>query len=169
MSAFSTFSGSSKKTRNVNLSGQRNVNPFSANKWSPASSGASATVAQAQAEREKRHRERQELNAARLLQRVWKGHKAREQTKELCRGHFDTLYHTSSLERVHSALPLLLVLFDPTNHQDQQRLDLFVQDCTSSADAGSAFLNISSPRLQNKLTLVLVKALERYSSFPSVS
>ncbi|KAF4476898.1 putative E3 ubiquitin protein ligase [Colletotrichum fructicola Nara gc5] len=54
---FPTFTGNSRRPRNVNLSGQ-NLNPFAATSWTPsAGSGASKTVSNAQAERAQRQQD----------------------------------------------------------------------------------------------------------------
>ncbi|RYP76986.1 hypothetical protein DL769_003521 [Monosporascus sp. CRB-8-3] len=163
MSAFSTFSGSSKKPRNVNLSGQR-TNPWAATSWSPSSSGASKSVAQAQAEREKRHRERQELNAATRLQRLWRGHRDRQLVKQRCREDFDALFNQpvphSPSSRVDLAFPLLLALFDPSRHDDQHRLDLLVQDLAGTGSVSTASKQTASTAW-DRLAQLLVRALEK--------
>lgn len=162
---FPTFTGSSRRPRNVNLSGQRNTNPWATSGWSPSTSGASKTVAQAQAEREKRQRERDELNAAKKLQRVWRGHKGRLSFKQTCRERYDALYgqpidHDSS-QRVTRALPLLLLLFDPVQTDDQHRLDLFIQDLATLKPDPSNF-QLLDPNTWDRFAQLLVGALERY-------
>lgn len=166
---FSNFTGQSKRPRNVNLSGQRN-NPWATpgSAWG-SSTGASKTVAQAQAEREKRQRERDELSATKKLQRVWRGHRDRRFAKDEHRRQWDQLYHNmesvdvpmgdgdvaADPERVREALPLLLSLFDPSLHQDQRRLDQFLQDTSSE--------NWKPESHQYKrLVSLLVMALEKY-------
>ncbi|KAK6850703.1 HECT-domain-containing protein [Apiospora arundinis] len=169
---FSNFTGQSKRPRNVNLSGQRNNNPFatSGSSWG-SSTGASQTVANAQAEREKRQRERDELAAARKIQRVWRGHQSRQSTKKEHRQQWDKLYqNTESVdvhmddgdavadpERAREALPLLLSLFDPSLAQDQRRLDQFIHDASSED---------WKPHIHqyNRLAYLLVAALERRPS-----
>ncbi len=166
MSAFSTFSGSSRKPRNVNLSGQR-INPWAASGWSSSSSGASKSVAQAQAEREKRHRDRQELNAATRLQRLWRGHKVRQLVKQRHREDYDALYiqsaPTSPRSRVYLVFPLLLALFDPSRQDDHHRLDLFVQDLTSSNFVSDVSQQPNSS-VWDRLARLLVRAMEKYST-----
>lgn len=153
----------------MNLSGQRNTNPWATSSWSPSTSGASKTVAQAQAERERRQKEREELNAAKRLQRVWRGHKDRQNFKQKCREEYDALYSQytdySPSSRVTSALPLLLVLFDPTRTDDQQRLDLFIQDLVSLGPTPTNF-DLFSPTAWDRLAGLIVKALERHPGSP---
>ncbi|KAI1100921.1 hypothetical protein F4804DRAFT_27727 [Jackrogersella minutella] len=161
---FPTFTGSSRRPRNVNMSGQRSTNPWGTSTWSQSTSGASKTVAQAQAEREKRQKERDELNAAKKLQRVWRGHRVRRSFKETCREEYDTVYsqtigHNAS-SRVIRTLPLLLVLFDPVQTNDQHRLDLFVQDLSSLGSTPSNF-GLFSLNSWDRLAALLVGALER--------
>ncbi|KAI1451269.1 hypothetical protein F4805DRAFT_121801 [Annulohypoxylon moriforme] len=161
---FPTFTGNSRRPRNVNMSGQRNTNPWATSSWSQPASGASKTVAQAQAEREKRQKEREELNAAKRLQRVWRGHKGRRSFKQACREEYDALYCKSMghdlLDRVISALPLLLVLFDPVQTNDQRRLDLFIHDLVNLGPTPSNF-NLFTPRSWDRLAELIVRALEK--------
>ena len=169
MSAFSTFSGSSRKPRNVNLSGQP-TNPWGGSGWSTSNTGSSKFVAQAQAEREKRHRERQELNAASRLQRVWRGHKVRQLVKQRRRQDYDALYSQStpgdSPYRVQLAFPLLLALFDSSRQDDHRRLDLFTQDIASSCPISTLLDEFpANSTIVSRLAELLVKALEKYVTY----
>lgn len=85
---FQTFSGSSRRPRQVNLSGQ-NVNPFAASSWTPSASGTQQTVANAQQERQQRQLERERLNASKNIQRTWRGYRARTELAESRRALFD--------------------------------------------------------------------------------
>ncbi|KAH8666750.1 HECT-domain-containing protein [Xylariales sp. PMI_506] len=163
---FSTFTGNSRRPRNVNLSGQRNTNPWAAtNTWGPGSSGSqAAVVANAQAERERRHREREELAASKHLQRVWRGHRDRKITKAQHRTEWDALYRNTSIpqaDRTKRALPLLLSFFKPDDSGDQHRLDLYIQEL-------GAFESWElKPYQENKLASLLVSGLERRSTSSS--
>ncbi|KAI0969563.1 hypothetical protein F4678DRAFT_163998 [Xylaria arbuscula] len=163
---FPTFTGSSRRPRTVDLSGQRNINPWASSSRTPALSGASKTVAQAQAERERRHREREELAASKRLQRVWRGHRDRRQLRDLRRREYDVLYRHSALlqtarQRIKQALPLLLAILVPTNPDDQQRLDLFVSDLLTFSPSPSSLIDYSifDPIAWDRLARLLVKAL----------
>ncbi|KAI8628459.1 hypothetical protein F5Y19DRAFT_140964 [Xylariaceae sp. FL1651] len=163
-----TFTGSSRRPRNVDLSGQRNSNPWANSSWAPTQSGASKTVAQAQAEREKRHRERQELAAAKRLQKVWRGHRDRCQLKDSRRQEYDSLYEhrvppQDARQRITQAFPLLLAILMPARSDDQQRLDLFISDILSlpSNPPSSIDFGIFSPISWDRLARLLVKALEK--------
>ncbi|EOO03745.1 putative iq and hect domain protein [Phaeoacremonium minimum UCRPA7] len=131
---FPTFSGSSRRPRNVNLSGQKNTNPFAATSWTPsASSNASKTViADAQAERRKRELERERLKAAQNIQRTWRGHQTRQSLKDSRRAAFDQLYQDGStqdrFQRSLQALPLALAIFDPSRPDDCRRFGAFAED-----------------------------------------
>ncbi|KAF2434449.1 hypothetical protein EJ08DRAFT_685832 [Tothia fuscella] len=72
---FQTFSGSSRKPRQVNLSGRR--------------TDASAVKA-AQQERENRQKERDRLKAAKLAQRLWRGHHTRSLIRQEWRDEWDS-------------------------------------------------------------------------------
>ncbi|QDS75114.1 hypothetical protein FKW77_007378 [Venturia effusa] len=80
--AFQSFTGSSRRPRQVNLSGHR-VNPFG------------GAVQSAQQERERRQRERDRLLAAKVLQRRWRGHSSRKAVREQRRTEWDTEEHES--------------------------------------------------------------------------
>ncbi|KAI0503418.1 hypothetical protein F5B22DRAFT_640148 [Xylaria bambusicola] len=130
---FPTFTGSSRRPRNVNLSGQRNANPWASSSRTPGLSGASKTVAQAQVERERRHREREELAASKRLQKVWRGHWDRRCLRDLRRLEYDAIYRhpivpENCQQRIKQAYPLLLAIFLPTSSDDQRRLELFISD-----------------------------------------
>ena len=135
---FTTFTGSSRRPRNVNLSGQpSNPNPFasSSSSWNRPGDPA-RTVAQAQADREQRQRERQRLQSAKTLQRVYRGSLSRERVRDLHRARFDDAYTASPMtgveadaaERVNRALPHIIRAFRLRNRQDVDRLSRFCHD-----------------------------------------
>lgn len=130
---FSTFTGNSRRPRNVNLSGQAG-NPFSNTSWTPSTaSNATKTVSNAQADREKRQAERHRLRAANQIQRAWRGHRARQRTYDEQRRSFDNLYQNNSVdaatERVTSSYTLLRSFFTTRRLEDRQRLLQFIGDC----------------------------------------
>ncbi|KAI0203591.1 hypothetical protein F4808DRAFT_457860 [Astrocystis sublimbata] len=166
---FPTFSGSSRRPRHVDLSGQRNTNPWANSSWAPTQSGASKTVAQAQAERERRQREREELAAAKRIQRSWRGHRDRRQLRHLRRQEYDTLYRQPldpmrARQRVHQAYPLLLAMLVPSWPDDQRRLDLFISDLldlSPNHPRSLIDLTLFSPVAWDRLARLLVRAVER--------
>jgi hypothetical protein len=122
---FQTFSGSSRRPRQVNLSGQ-NQNPFAANSWKPTGSGTQQTVANAEKERQQRQQERERLNASKKIQRVWRGHRTRRQIAASRRTAWDELAISHSYSGEESALvhqaQLLLTFFSSKRRDDVVRL-----------------------------------------------
>jgi ubiquitin-protein ligase E3 C len=134
---FSTFTGNSRRPRNVNLSGQTG-NPFTNTSWSPSNvSNATKAVSDAQADREKRQAERQRLKAASTIQRVWKGHQERRQVCELRRRSFDSIYGAGQNNSdISNTLPvafsLLISFFSHRRKDDVARLVRFVRNCSKA-------------------------------------
>ena len=87
---FTTFTGSSRRPRQVNLSG-RNTNPFAAaqQKSSGTPHNTPGAVAQAQQERRARQQERERREAARRLQRTWRGYSDRQRANDELRAEWD--------------------------------------------------------------------------------
>jgi ubiquitin-protein ligase E3 C len=87
------FTGSTRKSRQVDLSGRQNVNPWAALPGSVKSSHGTpttnATVAQAQAERQRRQHERERQTATRKVQKAWRGHEGRRRQKAVWRQEWD--------------------------------------------------------------------------------
>ncbi len=131
---FQSFTGSSRRPRQVNLSG-RNANPFAP---SGSGLGAQPALASAQQERIQRQRERERLHAAKVVQRTWRGHKCRTKINNDLRTEWDK--HDAESTRLHAAgskgtalpyaaeaedlaqLRLLLRFFDARNDEDLRRL-----------------------------------------------
>ena len=89
---YSTFTGNSRRPRQVNLSG-RTSNPFATANASARSpqktSGLKNTVETAKQERLQREHERTRHHAAKQIQRVWRGHLSRERPKTAWRNEWD--------------------------------------------------------------------------------
>lgn len=88
-----SFTGTARKPRQVNLSGRNNPNPW-ANLSGPAKplqsvSGTQNAVAQAQADRVRRQQERDKSNAARNIQKTWRSHASRRIQKQRWRDEWD--------------------------------------------------------------------------------
>ncbi|EED16748.1 IQ and HECT domain protein [Talaromyces stipitatus ATCC 10500] len=148
---FQSFTGSSRRPRQVNLSG-RNVNPFASSPGSsrqpPHGHGPQNTLAIAQQERLARQLERERLNSARLLQRTWRGYLSRRVTRNAWRGEWDineqnrngvkTGFGDDDVDQIHRAvayssldqcrvqLRLLLQFFEVPNDSDALRLLYFL-------------------------------------------
>lgn len=161
---FPTFSGNSRRPRNVNLSGQKNSNPFAATSWGTGSAtGASKTIADAAAERRQRQQERDRRQAAHKIQRVWRGHRARRNLRAVRRARFDDIYSSDSMldvdDRIPQAFPLLMSVFDASQPNDLSRLAQLGQDLLQTSLASFASGKIHPARL-NRLTRVVIRALE---------
>lgn len=91
---FQSFTGSSRRPRQVNLSGRAN-NPFAAfpgsspGRNTPHASNPQSAVAIAQQERLQRQREREKQNAVRVVQRGWRGYRSRKATYGMWRLEWD--------------------------------------------------------------------------------
>lgn len=87
------FTGSTRKSRQVNLSGRSNANPWAdlpgSSKSSRGIPSTQATVAQAQAERQRRQHERERQTASRTVQKTWRGHHHRRRQKAQWRQEWD--------------------------------------------------------------------------------
>jgi ubiquitin-protein ligase E3 C len=122
---FQTFSGSSRRPRQVNLSGQ-NLNPFAASSWTPSASGTQKTVANAQQERQQRQQERERLNASKRIQRIWRGHKSRTDLADSRRTVWDEIEtrggHPNTEVVLVGQARLLASFFSPRRRDDLGRL-----------------------------------------------
>ncbi|KAH8811963.1 hypothetical protein F5884DRAFT_877296 [Xylogone sp. PMI_703] len=148
---FQTFSGSSRRPRQVNLSGQ-NLNPFAATSWTPTASGTQKTLANAQQERQQRQQERERLNASKRIQKTWRGHKARKDLADERRQLWDERIiqngpDSKSLASLVESLPLLIAFFNPRNNNDRQRL-LNLSERVSALGYRSF---VSYPNVQSRL------------------
>lgn len=123
---FQTFSGSSRRPRQVDLSGQ-NLNPFTASSWSPSAAGTQQTIANAQQERQQRQQERERLNASKTLQRTWRGHKVRTEVADSRRRSWDES-NTGQLRSLGAdsvlaeQLRLIVTFFNHRRRDDLDRL-----------------------------------------------
>ncbi|TLS29894.1 hypothetical protein PpBr36_03151 [Pyricularia pennisetigena] len=162
---FPTFTGNSRRPRNVNLSGQKS-DPFAGTAWgSAATSGPSKSVSEAQADRQRRQRERDRLKAAQKIQRLWRGHRERQAVRTTRRQAFDALFTDEALaenpeERLQRAFPLLLDVYNLSRDDDYQRL------CILSPDLLRVDHILSTPDLQSRHRLkrlvgIIVTSLNR--------
>ena len=187
---FQSFTGSSRRPRQVNLSG-RNSNPFAAASASrqPSSTQTSQhAVAHAQQERLWRQQERERLQATKLLQRAWRGHKSRREIKSHYRQEWDrresirlsgsslagpTELNISLLpspyreeEECLTQLKLLVQFVSPRCKSDVQRVHRYVTRFSSSLQLSLISLQTEGwPRLLSRLvkiiTLILTSNQER--------
>lgn len=162
---FPTFTGSSRKGRNVNLSGQKAINPFTSTSWAPSAAvGASKTVAHAQAERLQRQQERDRLKAAQRIQKTWRGHRSRRNLRIARRQAIDLLYRGQGQvdveQRTTQATPLVLSTYQASDRDDQQRLCLLARDLLHTRFACFAPGVLELPRL-GRLIRIAAFALDR--------
>lgn len=104
-----TFTGNSRRPRQVNLSGRIN-DPFAAyspGRQTPHASNPQLAVAIARQERAQRERDREKQSAARVVQRVWRGYISRKSTYGIWRSEWDTIERnlTDAME-VTSGMPV---------------------------------------------------------------
>jgi ubiquitin-protein ligase E3 C len=167
---FQTFSGSSKRARQVNLSGQ-NANPFAAAGWGGSVSGTRNPVANAQQERQQRQQERDRLNAAKRIQRTWRGHRAREELSNFRRKVWDEAdgkLETSPIsgELVAEQVQLIVAFFNRRHKDDIERLVALSRRI--STFHYEKFLSL--PQIQThllRLARITLDALHRYESRPN--
>ncbi|KAH7629900.1 hypothetical protein B0T09DRAFT_374171 [Sordaria sp. MPI-SDFR-AT-0083] len=161
---FPTFTGNSRKGRNVNLSGQRTSNPFTSTSWGASSAaGASKTVAHAQAERQQRQHERDRIRAAQRIQRTWRAHRVRRNLRDERRQAIDRLYEAQPVDasqRSAKALPLVFATFQAFDVQDRHRLALVTQDCFQTDFIAFSSGVVDLVRV-GKLIRILLAALTR--------
>lgn len=92
---FSTFTGNSRRPRQVNLSG-RNPNPLAS---ASSAKGQAAALASAQQDRIQRQKERHRQVAAKLLQRIWRGYTVRKKLRGELRIKWDAVESSNSSQR----------------------------------------------------------------------
>ncbi|KFY22282.1 hypothetical protein V493_06698 [Pseudogymnoascus sp. VKM F-4281 (FW-2241)] len=167
---FQSFSGSSRRTRQVNLSGQ-DINPFEASSWAPTASGTQKTVAAAQHERHLRQLERERLVAGKIIQKTWRGHKVRKNVANNRRQSWDILdsQHAQEEDLPESVLAeelnLLLAFFNHKNPDDISRLVRLSQRLLQRSRAGQAF----NANMERRLPFLVVVVLDALSIQPQPS
>lgn len=143
-----TFSGSSRRPRQVNLSGQ-NTNPF-ARAGTPGgtgpASGTQQAIAAAQRERQLRQQERERNNAIRTIQRVWRGHQVRLGLASSRRDVWDRETGVPLSEQ----LTKLLSFFSSQRKDDGRRLEkVAVQINHDTSFLSGGDVQFQLPRLAN--------------------
>ncbi|KAF2754009.1 hypothetical protein EJ05DRAFT_480019 [Pseudovirgaria hyperparasitica] len=121
-----TFTGSSRRQRQVNLSGRSpNANPFGSRV------GPQATAAKLQEERAERQYQQALESGTRRAQRIWRGHMSRSEAAQQMRQEFmdqelgtqkkitKTVLAYESQDEALLQLRRLLFFFEPSSHADQ--------------------------------------------------
>ncbi|RDA93929.1 hypothetical protein CP533_4546 [Ophiocordyceps camponoti-saundersi (nom. inval.)] len=169
---FPTFTGSSKRPRTVNLSGQAG-NPFNNTSWNPSlASNATKTVSDAQADRERRQLDRLRQKAAANIERVWRGHRARSVVADVRRQEFDELcrpdFTSSPSQFLAAAFNLLHAFFSSRRDDDVRRAILFARLSEGVPLDRLVSVNAHPSRLQH-LVNILVKSIDAESSKSGMS
>lgn len=162
---FTSFTGNTRRPRQVNLSG-RKTNPFG----TPGTgAGSQAALDRAQQERAQRQRERDTLNAAKKIQRVWRGHASRRRVADHLRQEWDTLEDTNATYGEAAALTQLqrLLRFASTrNEQDLERIQHFGRRLQLIEGSGN-FGNAPWPAALLGLERLLLAVLQRRNQGPT--
>lgn len=158
--AFQSFTGSSRRPRQVNLGGSRN-NPFG------------GAVQSAQQERERRQREREKLLAVKTLQRTWRGHSSRKAVREQRRTEWDTQeqedgeggpYQSEEQAREQlQRLSYFLRLETDTDGKDINRLRRYMDRLHISQQNGLACASGPWPMAYLRLQKLVLTAIPRTS------
>ena len=158
---FPTFTGTSRRPREVNLSG-RNKNPFGALPTGSTTQGSSHNaVAQAQQERRARQLERDRLQAARSLQRTWRGFRSRRSTQVRFRAEWDERENTLKEKTYESAritfeqLALLLQFASPRTEADSLRVQRYAEKFLA-LEQNDLQLRLSPPWIRLLLRLAVL-------------
>ncbi|KAL1604293.1 ubiquitin-protein ligase (E3) [Nothophoma quercina] len=174
---FTSFTGNTRRPRQVNLSG-RKTNPFG----TPGTgAGSQAALDRAQQERAQRQRERDSLNAAKKIQRVWRGHASRRQVADHLRQEWDAAEKrdcdpgSSPIYDSGSALPQLqrlLQFASPRNEQDRERIRHFGSrlQATTPSENTPGTLMFDIPSWQTaclKFEKLLLASLQQLSKGPT--
>ncbi|TQS37775.1 hypothetical protein Golomagni_01736, partial [Golovinomyces magnicellulatus] len=153
---FPNFTGSSRRPRQVNLSGQ-NLNPFA------AAASTQKTIAHAQHERLQRQLERSRIDAAKKIQKTWRGHKSRQMLSDSRRKQWDELEvygnHGNSDLLMLAQLRLLLSFCNARRRDDVERI---VRMSSKVVESGSEIVITfdGSRSLLLRIATTLLKALE---------
>jgi ubiquitin-protein ligase E3 C len=127
------FSGSSRRPRQVNLSGQnyntrRSVLPTQ--NTNGIKMGGKAAVAQAQVQRSQRESERKRVNGIRLLQRLWRGHSSRQKTRQAWREEWDR-YELARRDLQQAPLVEKRPRFSRSHSRGNSSVSLAADDCSA--------------------------------------
>jgi ubiquitin-protein ligase E3 C len=157
---FQSFTGNSRRPRQVNLSGQE-PNAFAGWGSSPTASGIQKTVAVAQAERQHRQQERDRLNATKRIQRTWRGHRSRRNLASMRRQEWDDLENNGDEQdslipfKANQQLRLLLAFFNADNPRDIGRLSRFGDRLLKASKEGYLLERDKRPQLFRLANIIL--------------
>lgn len=171
---FTSFTGNTRRTRNVNLGG-RKTNPFG-NVGSGA--GSQAALDRAQQDRAQRQRERDTLNAAKRIQRVWRGHAGRRKVADQLRQAWDAAeagYGApvpkpyGSDEDALSQLQRMLRFASSRSEDDLRRIRHFVSRRKKMAPLADGITTGPWPSAYLRLETLLLTILQRQTQLSDLS
>ncbi|KAF4554890.1 HECT-domain-containing protein 1 [Elsinoe fawcettii] len=163
---YHTFTGSSRRPRQVDLSG-RKANPFASVGASPA--GPQQALQNAQHDRQQRQRQREELAAVKNIQRLWRGHSTRRDVQQEWRTEWDSrhaILNGTTFKSEEEALAdtrRLLGFFNFRRDDDVRRLLWYGAALSKTLDSEQGRRAGPWPVLYLRLEQCCLKALKRLS------
>lgn len=167
---FTSFTGNTRRPRQVNLSG-RKTHAFGS---TGSGSGSQAALDRAQQDRAQRQRERETQKAARTIQRVWRGHRSRDHVGDLLRQAWDAAESPeassaaptpySSEEEALSQLHRLLRFASTRNEDDFSRIRVSCWRQVETVRALGIAASGAWPSAYLQLQRILLSILDRQTS-----
>nr|OQO26866.1 hypothetical protein B0A51_06382 [Rachicladosporium sp. CCFEE 5018] len=159
-----SFTGSSRRQRQVNLSGRTPANPFTVG---GSTAGAQAAIASAQQDRVERQQRRQEQQACGRIQRTWRGYHSRRQAHKAWRDTWDAVERDQhgaypSLDASLSQMNRLMLFFSPkSDANDVDRLTSYGERHIATADSTTTPPSQDPwPRAYGRLRQACLEALQ---------
>ncbi|KAF1998331.1 hypothetical protein P154DRAFT_524236 [Amniculicola lignicola CBS 123094] len=169
---FQTFSGNTRRPRQVNLSGRR-APGFGA---TGAGAGSQAALDRAQQERLQRQQERERLQASKTIQRVWRGHAGRQDVAAVLRREWDATESSppgsgpampyGSEEQALTQLQRLLKFASTRNPEDLARIRRYGFRQIETARQQAFTPSGPWPRTYLRLQRMVLAVLERSCTSP---
>ncbi|KAF9741091.1 hypothetical protein PMIN03_007932 [Paraphaeosphaeria minitans] len=167
---FTSFTGNTRRPRQVNLSG-RKTHAFGS---TGSGSGSQAALDRAQQDRAQRQRERETQKAARTIQRVWRGHGGRREVGRLLRNEWDAMESPkagsteptpySSEEEALSRLRRLLRFASTRDEDDFSRIRVFCRRQAETVRALGIEARGAWPWAYLQLQRIVLTILDRQTS-----
>jgi ubiquitin-protein ligase E3 C len=171
---FPNFTGNTRRPRNVNLGG-RKTNPFGS---VGTNAGSQAAVDRAQQDRAQRQRERDVLNAAKNIQRTWRGYTGRQKVSGGLRNAWDAVEESTaaspasayrSEQEALAQLQRLLRFASSRNQEDLKRIHHYGARRKQMAKTSSVPLSGPWSSAYLRLEHLLLAILQRSCKVPSIS
>ncbi|KAF2642849.1 E3 ubiquitin-protein ligase NEDD4 [Massarina eburnea CBS 473.64] len=170
---FTSFSGSTRKPRQVNLSGRKS-HAFGS---TGSGAGSQAALDRAQQDRAQRQRERETLKAAKTIQRVWRGHASRLSLANRLREEWDAAETAvqgspgspyASEEEAYGQLQRLIKFANKRDRSDAQRTRQFGLRQMETARKLGLAASGSWPSAYLRLEAMALAAIESQLKFSTV-